>query len=578
MRKRLALALAAAVVVGGCSTPRDPSQAAAAAQPTMQPPQSVALAPQPEATPQQRSQLRTDLAAGYYERGQFDVALEELGEAVRLDPANARAYNIYGLIYAVLGEDAKAEQNLQRALSLAPNDSEIHHNWGWYLCTHGKARESLAEFETALRNPLYRSPEIALVNAARCATSIGDVKAAEAYYRRALAAAPGGAQRVVRPRPSRLRGCALPGGAPTAAARGHAGRAERRSAVPRHVHRAPARRQAERAFVRLAAAQPLSGFGRDQGDRIGNLRVSQYEPAPQPGADTSPAQQGLAGNMLRNAREAAGLSIDEVAHQLKLAPKQVVALEENDFTHLPGRTFVRGFARNYARLLQLDPQAVIDALPGASGTGGLESPALHATTVSIGELPSEAKARAAWLGWLVLAAVIAAAAYTGWQYLQGQGLRSAPTPAAPDRSTAPAASAPAAPPTAASAPDAAGTSGGGVALPNPVASTVPGGTAATNERTAPAESTAPAAGATTDAANASLTVAVRTSSWIEVKDATGTVALSQTLGPGQSQSIAGTPPLDIVVGNASDVTLTYRGQPVDLAPYTRANVARLRLQ
>jgi len=66
-----------------------------------------------------------------------------------------------------------------------------------------------------------------------------------------------------------------------------------------------------------------------------------------------------AGAMLAAAREAAGLSIDAVAGQLKLAPRQVRAIEAGDFAALPGRTFVRGFARNYARLLGLDAASAI---------------------------------------------------------------------------------------------------------------------------------------------------------------------------------------------------------------------------
>ena len=62
-----------------------------------------------------------------------------------------------------------------------------------------------------------------------------------------------------------------------------------------------------------------------------------------------------AGAALRAAREAAGLSIDDVAQQLKLAPRQVQALEDDDYARLPGRTFVRGFVRNYARFVRLDP-------------------------------------------------------------------------------------------------------------------------------------------------------------------------------------------------------------------------------
>jgi type IV pilus assembly protein PilF len=143
-----------------------------------------------EVPPAERARIHTELAAGYYERGKMDVALEELDEAVKLDPNRAQAYNLYGLIYAMLGENAKAEQNFRRALALAPQDSDIHHNWGWYLCTTGHPREAIPEFELALRNPLYRTPEIALINAGRCSIEFGDVVNAEIYFKRALALSP----------------------------------------------------------------------------------------------------------------------------------------------------------------------------------------------------------------------------------------------------------------------------------------------------------------------------------------------------------------------------------------------------
>jgi len=67
------------------------------------------------------------------------------------------------------------------------------------------------------------------------------------------------------------------------------------------------------------------------------------------------------GAALRAAREAAGLSADAVAQQLKLHPRQVRAIEEDDYGRLPGRTFVRGFVRNYARLVNLDADAIVAA-------------------------------------------------------------------------------------------------------------------------------------------------------------------------------------------------------------------------
>ena len=173
--------LFAALLAAGCESTSSSKQAQPA------PPQVIPKPPPlQEAPPSYRAQLHAEIAAGFYERGQMQVALQELDEAIKLDPKNAKIYNVYGLVYAVLGEDANAERNFQQALALAPSDSEIRQNWGWYLCTHGKPRESIPEFEAAIRNPLYKSPDIALTNAGKCSIEIGDKRAGEEYLRRAM--------------------------------------------------------------------------------------------------------------------------------------------------------------------------------------------------------------------------------------------------------------------------------------------------------------------------------------------------------------------------------------------------------
>lgn len=173
------LPLVACLWLVGCeSTPKQPP--AVPTPPPTQPP------PPQEAPPAYRAQLHQEIAAGFYERGQMEVALQELDAAVKLDAKNAKIYNTYGLVYAMLGQDAKSQQNFQIAIELAPTDSEIRQNWGWYLCTHGRARESLVEFDTAVRNPLYKTPDIALTNAGRCAIDAGDAALGETYLKRAL--------------------------------------------------------------------------------------------------------------------------------------------------------------------------------------------------------------------------------------------------------------------------------------------------------------------------------------------------------------------------------------------------------
>jgi len=179
----LSLLLAGALALAGCASK-------APTQPATPPPDTTPIKKE-EATPQQRAAIRTELAAGYYERGQMDVALEELGAAKTLDPTYPRLYNIYGLVYAMLGEKDKAEENFRQAITLAPNDSDIRANWGAYLCATGRAREALPELEQVLKDPLYRTPEIALINAGKCSVALGQTKSADDYFRRALTASPG---------------------------------------------------------------------------------------------------------------------------------------------------------------------------------------------------------------------------------------------------------------------------------------------------------------------------------------------------------------------------------------------------
>ena len=316
-----------------------------------------------------------------------------------------------------------------------------------------------------------------------------------------------------------------------------------------------------------------------------------------------PPPRGSAGGMLRAAREGAGLSVDAVAQQLKLAPRQVKAIEDEDFSHLPGRTFVRGFVRNYARLVRLDADAVLAALPDAAATS--ETPSLQPPAADMGELPAPEGTGLGWTRWAIPAAMIAiVAALALYEFLR---------PVVEPKAEAPATVADAAPSRAPAPPSAAPPENSGTPLANPVApgatpdagaspageppaaaSTVSSGetapatiaSAATPTAAAPAvpETTAPAAPAAAPAKPVASTgrntvvLAFRDYSWTEVKDRNGVVLMSRMNAGGTTQSISAEPPIDLVIGNSADVTLTFRGARIDLAPYTRQNVARLTLR
>jgi type IV pilus assembly protein PilF len=136
--------------------------------------------------PRNRARLRTELASLYYSRGSMAVALEELRLAVAADPSYPTAYSMFGLVYMELRENQLAEANFQRALSLAPTDPDINHNYGWFLCQTGRETESIRYFEQAVRNPLYPRPWRSYSAAGLCLLKKDDVKQAEAYFQRAL--------------------------------------------------------------------------------------------------------------------------------------------------------------------------------------------------------------------------------------------------------------------------------------------------------------------------------------------------------------------------------------------------------
>ena len=267
--------------------------------------------------------------------------------------------------------------------------------------------------------------------------------------------------------------------------------------------------------------------------------------------------RATAGALLRAAREAAGLSVDAVAQQTKLAPRQVTALEEDDYTHLPGRTFVRGFVRNYARFVRLDVDTVLGALPAGAAVPALAAPTLQPTAPTMGELPVTDHARPWFSRWvipLILVAVVIVAALYEWFRPAGDEKSVAgkrPVTAISEPASAPVP----APPSA------------GTPLRNPLATAPPPA----------APPAAPAAAGAPGANDIERVLTFRDFSWTEVKDRDGRVIFSRMNPGGTTQTVAGAPPLELVIGNAADVGVRYKGKPLDLAPHTRQNVARFTL-
>ncbi|MEQ1599512.1 MAG: type IV pilus biogenesis/stability protein PilW [Methylotenera sp.] len=133
-----------------------------------------------------RARAHTDLGAAYYQQNKLEVALDEFKHAVHIDPNYGQAYNGLGLVYAALGEDAKADANFKKAIEVQPGNSESHNNYGSFLCARKRYDESIGHFLAAVKNPLYSTPNLAYANAGICSARKNDLKNAEIYLNKAL--------------------------------------------------------------------------------------------------------------------------------------------------------------------------------------------------------------------------------------------------------------------------------------------------------------------------------------------------------------------------------------------------------
>jgi type IV pilus assembly protein PilF len=136
--------------------------------------------------PRNRARVHTELASLYYGRGNMGVALEELRIASEADPTFAPAHSMLGLVYMELRENQLAEASFERALKLAPNDGDINHNYGWFLCQTKREPDSIKFFLQAIRNPLYATPWRSYSAAGICTLRTDNARDAEEFFTRAL--------------------------------------------------------------------------------------------------------------------------------------------------------------------------------------------------------------------------------------------------------------------------------------------------------------------------------------------------------------------------------------------------------
>ena len=291
------------------------------------------------------------------------------------------------------------------------------------------------------------------------------------------------------------------------------------------------------------------------------------------------------GGILAAERERLGLTRVEVAQRLHMSASQIQAIEDGDYKRLPKGPFLRGFVRNYAKVLGLDSGEATALLAEVAPRDTAPHIIVPSHNIRFG---NEALANRPYVRASVFAVVILLMGFASlywWFFVRPSPPAQAqpetgpapqtlaapvaveapkadtlPVPAEPPRLEAPAESA-AAPAPATAQParsEAAKSAPAAVESPKPAPAAVP--------------ASAPAPG------DATLHFRFRGESWVEVRDARGTQLMSRTNARDTEAQVSGKPPLQLIVGNAAAVSVRFNDRDVPLEPHTRVSVARFTIE
>lgn len=293
------------------------------------------------------------------------------------------------------------------------------------------------------------------------------------------------------------------------------------------------------------------------------------------------------GGALRIAREKQGLSLNDVTSRLKISNKQIEAIEADNFTALPESTIVKGFIRNYAKLLKLDAGPLLDAynvlVPSKEPLAFTIKPS---STMKVGGYKKPKTGR------YIVFSVLLALALATWLFYQHYIEK--PSPTAPIAGTEkleplPEQALPAVermeqsteialPPATVDSLNAPQSTNSPDSLNAPQAALTPNSSATANAQLMLNPNAASASTPVVDQRGTRLELAASQETWVSVVDAKGKQVYSKIIFAGGRETVEAKTPLELVIGNAIGTTLMVNGKSVDLAPHTRVNVARLKLE
>ncbi len=142
---------------------------------------------EPEDSP---AMLNVKMGVAYFERNDYEIALEKFKRALAHNPKLAIAHSAIATVYSTMNADVDAARHYKLSVKHAPNDPVILNNYGTFLCQTGHYLEAVEYYKKTLANPFYRTPETVHENAGVCLMKADEHKQAEKHFRQALARNP----------------------------------------------------------------------------------------------------------------------------------------------------------------------------------------------------------------------------------------------------------------------------------------------------------------------------------------------------------------------------------------------------
>lgn len=145
-------------------------------------------------TRRKNADVLVELGQRYYQRGEYEVALEKLRSALEIDPRSANAHTVMAIVLETIGDTRAAGEHYAQSVRYGGRSGDVLNNYGSWLCRQSRFDEADETFRKALADPFYKTPESALANAGTCALAAGKPELGENYLRQVLDARPNDGQ------------------------------------------------------------------------------------------------------------------------------------------------------------------------------------------------------------------------------------------------------------------------------------------------------------------------------------------------------------------------------------------------